>query len=431
MKPVIVIGHRQPDTDAICSAICYADLKQKMTNEEYLPCRAGQINCETRYVLQAFGVEEPMYLETLERKLSDVSYRKVAGIDRNLSIKRAWEYMSENDVQTLAVLDEEQKFIGIVTLGDIARFYLGNQDPTILAQSNAKYRNIVDVLNGTLIIGNGEATVQQGKIAVFAANPDIMEEHIECGDLIILGNRYESQVSSIEMQAGCLIVCLGSRVSKTIRKLANEANCAIVTTPLDTYTCAKLINQAVPVQYIMRTENLVTFCENELVSDVKRIVSQKKMRYFPILSDTGNYIGMVSQRSLLSTKPQQVILVDHNEREQAAEGIHTAEILEIIDHHRVDPVEASNPIYFRNQPLGSTATIIALIYQENGIPIEPTIAGLMCSAILSDTQRFQSPTCTETDQVIAKQLARIAGIDMEEHAEAMLRSWAEELKDRL
>lgn len=419
MKPTIVIGHRNPDTDSICSAICYANLKQKMTGEPYLPCRAGQIHSEARYVLETFGVEEPMYLETLEPRLSNVQYRTVDGINEDMSLKRAWEYMRSNNIQTVAVMDSERHINGILTSGDIARFYIEDQSASALAEARTSYSNIVDALNGELVVGDPDDHFAEGKVVVAAANPDVMEDYIDENDLIILGNRYESQLCSIEMKAGCIIIGLGAKVSRTIQKLARETNCTIIATPLDTYTCAKLINQAVPVRHVMRTGNLVSFHEEDLASEVKSVVAKKRMRYFPILNQENQYVGMVSQRNLLDMERPKVILVDHNERDQAAEGIRSVDVVEIIDHHRIDSVETSNPIYFRNQPLGCTATIIALMYQENNIEIEPKYAGLMCSAILSDTLMFRSPTCTIIDRHIAEMLAQIAGIDITKHATEM------------
>lgn len=422
MKPILVIGHKTPDTDSVCSAICYARLKQQLTGKEYIPCRAGEVNAETQYVLDCFGVEAPKYLDSLQPRLSDVQYRDVAGIDAKLSLRRAWQHMSENNIQTIPVVNAENYLQGILTLSDIARFYMEDQDANALAASQTSYRNLVDVLNGELIVGDLEHRISKGRVVVAAANPDVMEDYIGEDDVVILGNRYESQLCSIEMKAGCIIIGLGAKVSRTIQKLAEEANCTIIATPLDTYACSRVINQAVPVSHVMRTSGLVTFQYNSLVDEVKATVSKRRIRYYPILDDAGKYIGMISQRNLLDMEKQRVILVDHNERDQAVDGIRAAEIVEIIDHHRIDAVETSSPIYFRNQPLGCTATIIAQLYGEQPIEIEPTVAGLLCSAILSDTLMFRSPTCTEIDRRTALHLAEIAGIDAQAHAVAMLRA---------
>ncbi|MBE7006198.1 MAG: putative manganese-dependent inorganic diphosphatase [Ruminococcaceae bacterium] len=419
MKPVIVIGHKNPDSDSICSAICYANLKRKLTGRDYIACRAGEINNETKFILETFRAEAPQLVETLEPTLADVQYRRIEGISSHLSLRRAWEYMRDNDIPTVPVVTPQGQLKGILTLGDIARFYMEDQDANALAEAGTRYRNIVDTLQGEMVVGDPEDHFTKGKVVVAAANPDVMEEYISEHDMVLLGNRYESQLSCIEMKAGCIIVCLGSKVTRTIQKLAQEAGCSVVSSPLDTYACSKLINQAVPVRHVMRTQGVITFRDDDLVSEVKANVSKLRVRYFPILDNDGYYIGMISQRNLLDIDRQQVILVDHNEKDQAVDGIRAAEVIEVIDHHRIDSVETMNPIYFRNQPLGCTATIIALMYQENGVAIEPQIAGLLCSAILSDTLMFRSPTCTPTDERIARMLAAIAGIDVEAHATAM------------
>lgn len=427
-ESILVIGHKNPDTDSICSAICYAHLKRKLTNKTYIACRAGAVNNETKYVLERFGVEAPMLVESLEPRIADVQYREVEGISHHVSLKSAWEHMRDDHIQTLPVLTKWGQLKGIVTLGDIARFYMEDQGADALAEARTSYRNIVATLKGEMVVGDINAHFTQGKVVVAAANPDIMEDYIHEHDMVILGNRYESQLSAIEMKAGCIVVCLGAKVSKSIQTLAEKAGCTVIASPLDTYACAKLVNQAVPVRHVMRTEELTYFRDSNLVSEVKDAVSKLRIRYFPILDDDGHCIGMLSQRNLLDVKRQQVILVDHNEKGQAVDGVRETEVIEIIDHHRIDSVETMNPIYFRNQPLGCTATIVALMYQENGIEIVPTIAGLLCSAILSDTLMFRSPTCTPLDQTMARNLAKIAELKIEEHAAAMF-SAASQLGD--
>ena len=429
MKPVYVIGHKNPDTDSICSAICYARLKQTLTGREHIPCRAGSVSMETRYVLDRFGVEAPRFLDSLEPRLSEVQFRNIRGVSADTSLRRAWMYMSENKIHTLPVVDDADHLLGLLTLTDIARYYMEDRGVEALSAAHTSYRNLVDVLNGELIVGDIDRRVTTGRISVAAANPDVMEDHIEPGDIIILGNRYESQLCAIEMKAGCIIVGLNARVSRTIQKLARDAGCSIISTPMDTYACAKVINQAVPVSHIMLTQNLITFQSNALVSEVKAAVSKKRIRYYPVLDDDGNYLGILSHRNLLDFEKQEVILVDHNERDQAIDGIRAAQVTEIIDHHRIDALETANPIYFRNQPVGCTATIIAQMYQENGVEIDPTTAGLLCSAILSDTLMFRSPTCTSFDRMTAELLARIAGIDIQEHTTEMFRAGSQ-LGDR-
>lgn len=419
MKSTIVIGHKNPDTDSICSAICYADLKHKLTGEEYIPCRAGELNSETAFVMETFGVEAPKLIESLEPRVSDVQFREIDGIETRISLKNAWEHMRDHNIQTVPILTKRGKIKGIVTLGDQARFYMEDQDARVLSKAKTPYSNIAETLQGEIVVGDPDDSFSRGKVVVAAANPDVMEDFIEEHDMVILGNRYESQLCAIEMNAGCIIVCLGAKVSKTIAKIAEEKGCTVIASPLDTYTVAKLINQAIPVGYIMRKDSIITFGVDDLVTDVKTAVSKLRIRYFPILDNDDKYVGMISQRNLLDIDRQKVILVDHNEKGQAVDGIRSAEVIEVIDHHRIDSVETMNPIYFRNQPLGCTATIITMMYLENVVKIEPTIAALLCSAILSDTLMFRSPTCTPADEKAARELAQIAGIDIEEHAMAM------------
>ena len=422
MKPVIVIGHKNPDSDSICSAICYANLKRKLTGRDYIACRAGEINNETKYILETFRAEAPQLVETLEPTLADVQYRRIEGISSHLSLRRAWEYMRDNDIPTVPVVTPQGQLKGILTLGDIARYYMEDQDANALAEAGTRYRNIVDTLQGEMVVGDPEDHFTKGKVVVAAANPDVMEEYISEHDMVLLGNRYESQLSCIEMKAGCIIVCLGSKVTRTIQKLAQEAGCSVVSSPLDTYACSKLINQAVPVRHVMRTQGVITFRDDDLVSEVKANVSKLRVRYFPILDNDGYYIGMISQRNLLDIDRQQVILVDHNEKDQAADNADQAEILEIIDHHKLRSLETMTPITFRNQPVGCTGTIMYQIYGEQRLEIPPDIAGLLCSAIISDTLMFRSPTCTIHDKMAAGALALIAGVEIPQLAKEMFRA---------
>jgi len=420
-KPVIVIGHRNPDTDSICSAIAYAKLKQTITGRPHEPKAAGHLNEETRYVLKRFGVPEPEYLPTVEPLVRDVELRHVEGISEGLSLKNAWNLMKENTIVTLPVL-QENKLKGLITIGDIARSYMEEHDSHTVSTAKTPYRNILDTLDGTLVVGDENAVFDQGKVVIAAANPDVMEEYIEEHDMVVLGNRYETQLCSIEMKAGCIVVCLGSPVSRTIQKMAKQAGCAIICTPFDTYTVARLINQSIPVRYFMKRDQLITFGMDDYVEEIRTVMAKKRHRYFPILDERGNYAGMISRRNLLDMQRRQIILVDHNERNQTVAGISAADILEIIDHHRLGSIETINPVFFRNQPLGCTATIIYQMYQENQVEVDATTAALLCSAILSDTLMFRSPTCTPVDKAAAESLAAIANVKVEELAESMFRA---------
>ena len=428
-RKTMVIGHRNPDTDSICSAICYANLKQAVTGEEYMPARAGHVNGETQFVLDYFGAEEPQLVEDVRTQVRDIEIRKTKGVADNISLKRAWNIMQENNVVTIPSVREDGTLEGLITVGDITKTYMNIYDSSILSKANTQYSNIIETLEAELIIGSAEAYFDQGKVLIAAANPDLMEFYIEPHDLVILGNRYESQLCAIEMGADCIIVCEGAAVSMTIKKIAQERGCTIIATTYDTYTAARLINQSMPISYFMTREHLITFNSDDYIDEIREVMASKRHRDFPILDKDGYYLGMISRRNLLGAKGKQVILVDHNEKNQAVAGIENAEILEIIDHHRLGTIQTMSPVFFRNQPLGCTATIIYQMYQEAGIKVEPKIAGLLCSAIVSDTLLFRSPTCTPVDEMAARALADIAGIDIEKYAMEMF-SAGSNLKDK-
>ena len=417
-KKVYVIGHKNPDTDSICSAIAYANLKNQITGERYIAKRAGEVNGETAYVLDKFQTEVPVLLDNVHLQVKDMDIRQIEGVSGHMSIKDAWARMKDENIKTLPVTRGE-KLEGLITIGDIATSYMEVYDNNILATARTQYRNIVKTLDGMLITGNEHGYFLNGKVVIAASSPDMMENFIEKDDLVILGNRYESQLCAIEMDASCLVICQGANISKTIKKMAEERDIVIIQTPHDTFTAARLINQSIPVKFFMSRDNLETFHLKDYVEQVKEVMSKTKYRDFPILDNKGKFCGFLSRRRLMTSRKKQVILVDHNEKSQAVNGIEEAEVQEIIDHHRLGGLETIGPVYFRNQPVGCTATIIYQMYQESGVEVDPQIAGLLCSAIISDTLLFRSPTCTMVDQAAAEALARIAGINMEEHAKEM------------
>lgn len=419
-KTIIVIGHKNPDTDSICSAICYADLKSKITNETYVAKRAGHLNEETQYVLKKYNIPVPEYIKDVRPQVSDIDIRRTEGVSKDISVKDAWTKMKELNVVTLPIT-HKKRLIGLITIGDIAKSYFEVYDSTILSTAKTRFQNIVDTLNGTVITGDINEVFTKGKVVIAAANPDMMENYIEEGDIVILGNRYEAQLCAIEMEAKCIIVCEGAGISKTITKVANERDCIIISTSYDTYTVARLINQSMPIEFLMRKkeDGVISFNTDDFIEDIQGIMAKKRHRDFPIEDNKNNYIGMISRRNLLSAGKKQIILVDHNERGQAISGVETAQILEIIDHHRIGSIETVTPVFFRNQPLGCTATIICQMYHENNIAIPEKIAYLLCSAIISDTLIFKSPTCTEEDIKACHELADIAGINIVEHGMEM------------
>ncbi len=418
---IYVIGHKNPDTDSICSAIAYAYLKNQLDDKEYVAKRAGQINEETQYVLNYFGQELPDYVSDIGTQVKDIEIRETEGVPRDISLKRAWTLMKEQEVVTLPVT-KHGRLEGIITTEDIAEAYMDVHDSKIPSTAHTAYRNILDTMDGTLVCGSIDGYFTKGKVLIAAANPDLMENYIEEGDLVILGNRYESQLCAIEMNAGCIVVCEDAAVSLTIRKMAEEHGCTIMRSPHDTYTVARLINQSMPVSYFMTRENIVSFRTDAFTEDVRAVMAKLRYRDFPIEDKKGRFVGMISRRNLLNVDKKKIIMVDHNEQSQAVDGLENAEILEIIDHHRLRAIETMSPVYFRNQPLGCTATIIYQLYMEQGVEIPKQIAGLLCAAILSDTLMFRSPTCTAIDKMAAENLAAKAEIEIKSFATEMFRA---------
>ena len=416
---VVVIGHRNPDTDSICSAIAYAELKNRTSTLVCEPRRAGKMNQETEFVLKKFGVTPPRMCTDVNPKIRDVDYREMPGIPGSTSLRRAWKIMRDQQIDTLSITSADNELEGIITVKDLATANMDVFDTAVLAKSRTSYKNILETLNGTMVVGNADAVCTTGHIKIGTATPEMLESSVEKGDIVILSNRYESQLCAIEKEASLLIICNGAKVGRTIQRIADETGVAIMTTPVDTYAAGKLISQCAPISYYMTRDNILKFTLVTPVADVLRVMAKVRHRYFPILDEEGKYCGMVSRRNVIALRKRRIILVDHNEATQAVEGFDQAEILEIIDHHRIGSLETSGPVYFRNQPVGCTATIITQMYDEKGVDIPPQIAGLLLAAILSDTLAFRSPTCTPVDENTAKRLAKIAGVDIEEFSTEM------------
>ena len=417
-EKIYVIGHKNPDTDSICSAIAYADLRQKVTGQVHEAKRAGHVNDETAYVLDRFGVEAPKLLTDVRLQVRDLDIHEMPGLKPNASIRDTWECMRQEQAKTLPIVKDDE-LVGVVSTGDIAKSYMDVYDSEILSKARTQYRNIVKTLDGTMITGNEHGYFMRGKVAIGASSPNLMEEFIEKDDLVILGDLEEAQACAVNIDASCMVICKDAEVSPKLIQKAKEQSIVIIQTPYDTFTTARLINQSIPVKFYMTSGPLTMFRMNDYVDDIKDIMAKKRFRDFPILDRHGRFKGFISRRRFLGASKKKVILVDHNERSQAVDGIEEAEIIEIIDHHRLGDIETVSPITFRNQPVGCTATIINQMYEENEIEVPREIAGILCGAIISDTLLFRSPTCTPLDERTAKKLAKISDIDLEQMAQEM------------
>ena len=429
-EKIFVIGHKNPDTDSICSAIAYCDIKNRTTQDsKYIAKRAGQINEETEYVLNRFGVQPPGYLSNIGTQVKDMDIRLSPEANKSMSLKNAWDLMQENSIVSLPIREKDGTLEGLITIGDIAKTYMDTTDSYLLSRARTQYQRIAETIGGKVVEGNGHGYFIQGKIMVATANPDKMKEYVEENDMIIMGNREEDHLQAIEQNVSCIIVGLGIEVTEKVLKLAHEKDIIIISSPYDTFTISRLINQSIPVKYIMKTESLVTFNTEDFTDDIQDVMIKHRHRAFPVIDKKGKCIGTISRRNFLDMHRKKVVLVDHNEKDQAVDNIDKAEIMEIIDHHKLGTLQTMQPISFRNQPVGCTGTIMYQMYGEQKLEIPPKIAGLLCAAIISDTLMFRSPTCTLQDKMAAGALALIADISIEEFAREMFKAGSN-LKDK-
>ncbi len=427
-KQVWVVGHKHPDTDSICAAIAYTDLKNRLeeianpkeeNRTRYVSKRAGSVNAETAYVLKYFHVKEPAPISDVGTQIRDLTIRKTEGVSGHISMKKAWEMMKILNVVTLPVVNSKKQLEGVIVTGDVAKSYMDVYDNSILSTARTQYKNIVETLEGKILTGNEHGYFVRGKVVIAVGSQEVLANSVETDDLVIIGDREESQMLSIAANCSCMIVTNGFEVSPEVVEAAGARDVVVISTPYDTFTTARLINQSMPIKYFMTKSDIIHFHLDDYVDEVRDTVAKIRHRDFPILDENQNYVGMFSRRNLMSAQKKKLILVDHNEKSQAVNNIEEAEILEIIDHHRLGSLETMAPVYFRNQPLGCTSTIIYQMYQEKQISISREIAGLLCAAILSDTLMFRSPTCTAADKEAAEELAKLAGINTTEFAQKM------------
>ena len=420
---VFVVGHKNPDTDSICSAISLAYLKNQIEKtDRYLPRRAGQINEETEFVLKYFGIDSPLYMPNVGTQVKDMNIDETEGAPDDVTIRIAWEYMKESGISALPIMDSMNQLEGMITVSDITNYYMDSYTKTIMSEAKTKYYDIAETINGHVVVGNEEDLFTEGRVIVGAATPESFSRYMQPKDLVILGDRMDTQLTAIEMGASAIVCCLSGKVSDIVRMSAEHKNCVVICTKFDTYTVARLINQAIPAKFLMKKDGLISFHLDDFIDDIRETMGKLRHRSYPVLNHKDEYVGMIGSQNLLNAKKKHVILVDHTEVSQAVDNLDQAEILEIVDHHRVGTVETINPIYFRGEPVGCTCTILYSMFRENDIEIPKEIAGLMMSAIISDTLLFRSPTCTPRDQVAGLALAKIAGVNPGDYAKQMFRA---------
>mgnify|MGYP001081657382 CR=1 FL=1 len=418
-KPVYVIGHKNPDTDSICAAIAYSNLKQQL-GYNTVPARAGAINRETQFVLNYFNVPQPYLLADLRTRVKDLLTGLNVTVRPEIPLREAWLLMRSQGVKTLPVVDKADHLLGLVTGGDLADKYLidlGEQD---FGEMHVTVGNVARTLSGTLIIGEPE-TELKGKVVIGAMHSDTMVQYLAPGCVVLVGDREKGQIAALEAGACCLVITGGAKPSPVVEVEAKNRGAVVISVPMDTFTAARMILMSVPVGSIMRTRDLMVFEEDDLLAEVKKVMLETRFRNYPVVDEQNRVVGEIARYHLLGFSKKKVILVDHNELSQGVDGMEEAQILEVVDHHRVGGIQTGEPILFRNEPVGSTCTLAAKAYFEYGIAPSREMAGIMCAAILSDTVIFKSPTCTQVDRDMAARLGKIAGIDPVEFGAAMFK----------
>jgi len=423
MKDIVyIVGHKNPDTDSICSAIAYAELK-RAEGFGAVARRLGNVNRETAFVLDHFGVEKPEFLATVKTQVMDLSMDQAYPVRAGTSVKTTWDMMKSNGVKTVPVVDDDEKLIGILSVSDITDEYMDAHENNTIASTGTRLASIAETLDGIVICGSEKDFSTTGKIVIAATDPNEFGEYIGPGDIVITGSRSDSQARALEAGANCMIITCGASPADRILELAAAKGSVVMLTPFDTFSTARLINMSIPAGAIMKSDKIVKFELHDYVDDIQEKMLKTRYRSYPVVDGQDRVQGFISRYHLISRKKKKLILIDHNELAQAVDGIEQAEIMEIIDHHRLGDIQTMHPIYVQSEPVGSTASIVAGKYLASGHEMPAKTAGLLCAAILSDTIRFKSPTCTGMDVRIANQLARIAGIeDIEAFAGQMFKA---------
>ena len=429
---VYVTGHINPDTDSIASAIAYAFFKRS-TGVRAVPCRLGKLNVETKYLLDRFGFEEPMLLTDARKKLSEIDLDKPYAVNQSASIQETLQLMERTNRTNFGVIDDEKRLVGIVSKSDLANVGLGDTALGIelLRQTPVSY--ISKAINGTLIYDDSESHID-GRVSIIAITRYHLENYKVENRIVIVGDDPESQIALIKKGAGALIVVWADSIQEDVIEVAKQYHCPLIISGHGSMNTSRYIYFAPPIQLVMGRK-LISFKEDEFVEDAGKRMANYRYRAFPVTDENGHLVGYVSRYHILNYHNKKVIMVDHNEFSQSVKSIEKAQLLEVLDHHRIADFSTNQPVQFRNEIVGSTATIVSKIFRENQIPVPPEYAGLLLGAILSDTLMFESPTTTQLDHDCANMLAAIANLDIEDFGNEMFRaaSEAEDLtmKERL
>lgn len=424
MKDIVFVsGHKNPDSDSICSAIAYADYLFRIGRYNAVPVRLGEINKETEYILKRFHTEIPVLLKTVKQTVEDLEYDKVTVFSKELTLKTAWSLMKQQNLKSAPVLDDHSQLLGLLSTSNIIEGYMGQWDSLILKEANTPIENVIDTLDASILYLDKQLKTIKGEIHIAAMTGEEASKRVHENDVVIVGGDRDEAIEQLMNKKISLVILTGSlTISKELLQQCMDAHISVISTPFNTFMASQQIIQAVPVEYVMQKGGLTTFSTDDTVDYVKEVMSETRYRSYPVIDFMGRVVGSISRYQVLNGMKKKVIQVDHNERSQAIDGIEEAEILEIVDHHRVADIQTIGPVLFRAEPVGCTATIVAKCYKEAGIDIPQDMAGLMLGAIISDTLLFKSPTCTPTDTKMAKELAKIAGVDIQEFGMSMFKA---------
>lgn len=420
---VYVSGHRNPDSDSICSAIGYAYLLNAIDRYCAIPVRLGEMNRETEYILKYFDVEIPALLKSVKQKVEDLNYDKVTVFSKELTMKTAWSLMKQQNLKSAPILDDHGHLLGLLSTSNMIEGYMEKWDSTILKEARTPIENVIDTLEATVLYLDKNIKWVEGDIHIAAMSGEEAKKRIKPGDIVIVGGDRDDALEAVIEAKVSLIILTGSlTVDEQIIETLKQHNIGVISTAFNTYMTSQQIVQSIPVEYVMQKGELFTFTTDDTLDYVKQVMSETRYRSYPVLDLNNRCVGSISRFALLSGLKKKVIQVDHNERGQSIPGIEEAEILEIIDHHRVADIQTIGPVYFRGEPLGSTASIVNKCFEEEGIEVPKHIAGLLLGAIISDTLLFKSPTCTPQDTRIAKKLAKIAEVNIQVFAMDMFKA---------
>ena len=415
MDTIYITGHRNPDTDSIVSSMAYAALKNALGDRHYRAARLGQISDETQIVLDRFGFQPPELVTDLRTQVRDLEYDTPPTLSAAAPISRAWRTMQENKINVIPVANDDGTLYGMLSAGDVANYDVSSvRNPMV---GEMPVYNLLSVLEGHILNQGGEGTdVISGELSIALPYGRENLEFSDPNSIVICGNQPDMIRRALEMGVNCVIVCQ-AEVDQELVEM--DTRTCLISTPYDAYRAMRLIWHAMPIGHICKSENLVYFHLDDYIDDVQETILESRFRAYPILDENERVVGTLARYHLLRPRRKRVVLVDHNERAQSVRGLEQAEILEIIDHHRLADIETKTPIYVRNEVVGSTATIVGEMYQEKGLMPTTKMAGLLAAAIVSDTVMFKSPTCTQRDINMAQRLARISHESLDELGKAI------------